>query len=276
MSFKINDFKIEFNSFPAGERSIIIPEEFNYMTHMHVETSIYNSSDIIDLMLGIHTLRINNPNVKIDLKILYFPYSRNDRIFTAGESFGIKFFSELINNLKFNKVITYDLHSDVSRALINNLKEISCDDIFKEHDLYHYFNTTYDIISPDQGALKKIHKIWKHFDDNGFLINLFPFQKIREEKNGNIQLYSLISQETIKNKNFLIIDDICDGGSTFINIAKLLKENGARSLKLYITHGLFTKGLLELKEYYDEIICFHTKEKISNLEKIKILNKENK
>ena len=33
--------------------------------------------------------------------------------------------------------------------------------------------------------------------------------------------------------------DICDGGRTFIELAKVLKDNGAKRVTLYVTHGIF-------------------------------------
>jgi ribose-phosphate pyrophosphokinase len=47
----------------------------------------------------------------------------------------------------------------------------------------------------------------------------------------------------LKNKSVLIVDDICDGGRTFIEAAKLLYIEGVNNVYLYVTHGLFTKGI---------------------------------
>ena len=51
-------------------------------------------------------------------------------------------------------------------------------------------------------------------------------------------------------ENFIIIDDICDGGATFVNIAKELKQlNPSAALHLVVTHGLFTKGFDVLSDF---------------------------
>ena len=57
--------------------------------------------------------------------------------------------------------------------------------------------------------------------------------------------------------NFLVIDDICDGGRTFINLAEKLLIMGANDLYLYVTHGIFSKGLPSIHEYYKHIYCDH-------------------
>ena len=44
----------------------------------------------------------------------------------------------------------------------------------------------------------------------------------------------------------LIVDDLCDAGGTFIGSAQVLRDAGARSVSLYVTHGVFSKGVENL------------------------------
>ena len=53
------------------------------------------------------------------------------------------------------------------------------------------------------------------------------------------------------------IDDICDGGQTFISLAQSLKKQGAAEIFLYVTHGIFSKGLDQLKTCIQHIYCYH-------------------
>lgn len=57
-------------------------------------------------------------------------------------------------------------------------------------------------------------------------------------------------------KDYIIIDDICDGGATFINIAKEIKKAySCNHIYLIVTHGIFSKGFYELCDYFDGIYC---------------------
>ena len=47
----------------------------------------------------------------------------------------------------------------------------------------------------------------------------------------------------------LVVDDICDGGGTFVALAALLRRHSDRPLGLYVTHGLCTKGVAPLRDY---------------------------
>ena len=58
-----------------------------------------------------------------------------------------------------------------------------------------------------------------------------------------------------KPQTHIIFDDICDGGRTFIELAKVLRRNTAHHdrIVLAVTHGLFTKGVDVVLEHVDAI-----------------------
>jgi ribose-phosphate pyrophosphokinase len=43
-------------------------------------------------------------------------------------------------------------------------------------------------------------------------------------------------------KTCFIVDDICDGGGTFVGLAALLKSRHAGKIVLIVSHGIFSKG----------------------------------
>lgn len=57
------------------------------------------------------------------------------------------------------------------------------------------------------------------------------------------------------NRNVMILDDLCDGGATFIAEGKYLLEKFPDiNLVLFVYHGLFTKGFDELLKYFNKIV----------------------
>ncbi|MEI8631794.1 phosphoribosyltransferase family protein [Vibrio sp. PP-XX7] len=65
-------------------------------------------------------------------------------------------------------------------------------------------------------------------------------QKLRNLKTGEIIKTEVLGD--VKGKKVLIADDICDGGRTFVELAKVLKSEGATEISLFVTHGIFSKG----------------------------------
>ena len=60
--------------------------------------------------------------------------------------------------------------------------------------------------------------------------------KKRDWETGQILGLDIINADVVKDKNILIVDDICSYGGTFYHSAKALKEAGAKSVSLYVTH----------------------------------------
>jgi ribose-phosphate pyrophosphokinase len=97
------------------------------------------------------------------------------------------------------------------------------------------------ICYPDKGALAKYVREYEEVN----LPHIFG-EKVRDQLTGNITAYSLIGE--CYGKNVLIVDDICDGGMTFKILAKDLLASGAKSVVLFVTHGIFSKGVRTLLE----------------------------
>ncbi len=73
------------------------------------------------------------------------------------------------------------------------------------------------------------------------------------DKTGKITHTDVFSPAPIEGYDCFIVDDICDGGRTFIELAKTLKEKGAEKIYLYITHGIFSNGFGDLSTYFEHI-----------------------
>jgi ribose-phosphate pyrophosphokinase len=62
----------------------------------------------------------------------YLPYARQDRICSVGEAHSLKVVASLINNAKFDRVYVFDVHSDVSLALIDNVVNMSANTMIEK------------------------------------------------------------------------------------------------------------------------------------------------
>ena len=77
--------------------------------------------------------------------------------------------------------------------------------------------------------------------------------KHRDWRTGNIERLELTAPEKVKDRNILIVDDICSKGGTFTYTAKALKAVGANEIYLYVTHceptiykgSVLTDGLID-------------------------------
>ncbi len=185
---------------------------------------------------------VENKNHIATLEISCLIGQRSDRRFYPKESFDLKVIAGFINQMKFDKVRILHPHSSVSLALIHNSEAI---------DHYTYVKQAYDaldnplLISPDAGAYKETHRIAKLLE-----ADLIPSNKVRVNGEPCITI-----QGNVKHRKCLIVDDMADGGRTFLVLTKELKAHGASEVYLYVTHGMFNYGFSELNEHINGIFC---------------------
>ena len=133
-----------------------------------------------------------------------------------------------------------DCHSDVLPALINNCENIPVAKIIKRSikDLDIILDRTDCVlVSPDAGANKKVLSVAKAYGG----LKVIRADKVRNTSTGEITGTEVYCDD-LSGAHCVIIDDICDGGYTFIKLAEKLKEKGAGMITLYVTHGIFSKG----------------------------------
>lgn len=177
--------------------------------------------------------------IRSTLRIKYLPYGRQDKHTANNATFALRPFANLLNSLNFEEIIIHDPHSQTALDLIHNSKaQYPTKELQKSMEAIG-FDKSWIICYPDKGATDKYWKVYPYVYMHG--------EKTREQQTGKITKYELrhSSLESFR-KNVLIVDDICDGGATFILLTKALREAGANEVNLFVTHGLFTKGLKPL------------------------------
>lgn len=246
---------VEFKKFPCGESFVRIDTEKLPLNILYDQVSIsisfQGNTDLIDLLLLVDALKRSLIEYKkLVLSLGYFPYGRQDRVCQAGEPHSLKVVANLINSCGFDKVFVVDPHSDVIEGVIDNVSivsQVEILDMLESDFIYEY----QDIVSPDAGAYKKAFKVAQHFNRG-----IVRADKIRDLSDGSLSGFEVYAEE-LTGRDVLIVDDICDGGGTFIGLAKKLREKGAKSVGLYVSHGMFTKGVEILKEHIDKIYCYN-------------------
>ncbi len=167
------------------------------------------------------------------LRLPYLPYARQDKLITNDSTFALRTFAKILNGLHFDEVIISDPHSEAALRLIHNSKAE-----YPKIDLIFQLTQSNLLCYPDKGALEKYKKLY----GQDFIYG----EKVRDQSTGNILSYNLVGN--VNGQSVLIVDDICDGGATFVHLAQSLIEKGATEVNLFVSHGLFTKGLQVLKD----------------------------
>lgn len=242
--------------FPGGEPHIRIVSDLSLIDKVLITIRACNFQDMGLLLVAVDALRRSNV-VDIELFIPYLPGARQDRIIVNGEPLTSSVYACLINSMSFSKVTIFDPHSDVAPALIDRCNIIDNRSFAKL--VMSEIGSIPLLVAPDAGSIKKVNKIVTDVESRNPIYCL----KKRDLKTGKLNGFQVIA-DNLEGKDCLIIDDICDGGGTFIGIAKELKKKNAGKLFLAVSHGIFSKGFDVLFEHYEKVFCTNSFADFSN------------
>jgi len=234
-------------TFSGGEPQIRIKEDFGDQANsILITTRIRSFNDLGFLLIATDALRRMEIE-KIRLLLPYFPAARQDRPMVKGEALSVKVYADIINAANYEQVLIIDPHSDVTPALLDNVKVIH-NHLFVKKALATESN--YYLIAPDAGALKKAYGVAQALGG----CSIIECSKKRNVVTGQLSGFKVYADD-LQGKTCVIVDDICDGGGTFLGLAKELKIKNAGDLILVITHGVFSKGVTELTAVFSKIYC---------------------
>ncbi len=241
-----NQEEIKFQSFTfsGGEPHIKIVPDFDANRKVTITHRLNSFNDLGLLCVTVDALRRMDVKI-IDLFIPYFPAARQDRVMIPGEPLSVKVYADIINALQLSKVFVFDAHSEVTPALLNNSTVIPNYTFIKE--VLNRIGENVKLISPDGGALKKIYKVSEFLGG----VEVVECSKSRDVKTGRLSGFK-VYEEDLNGMDCLIVDDICDGGGTFVGLAEELKKKNAGKLYLAVSHGIFNKGF-EVLNCFDGI-----------------------
>lgn len=236
-------------NFPAGEAHIKIDEGFKPEDYTHFVADIrgQDPQDLFHLAMWENVLTGLGAEGEKIVFLPYLPAARADR----GLPFGADVYGEFVSNLFLDRVVALDPHSDVVlKKYWNHNKSIGRGNILSVIPFGHVIkmfiqdatsdsrSQPYDgVIAPDKGAVGRAQKA---ADAMG--VPVYTAGKTRDFETGALTGFHM-EDELPAEGHFLIVDDICDGGGTFVGLADAIQAtNPDVKLSLWVSHGIFSKG----------------------------------
>lgn len=175
------------------------------------------------------------------LVIPYLPGARQDRVNPTGDVlFTARSVAAMINQRSFREVVILDPHSPVMPSMIHRVVEYPLEAVANK--LWQGYT---GIISADKGGRDRAEQF-----AHAMGLPIFYGGKTRDVSTGKLTGFTL--ESIPEDGHFLVVDDICDGGGTFIGLGEKIKEQGAFA-DLYVSHGIFSKGTEQLNKTFKNI-----------------------
>lgn len=262
--------ELSYINFPGGEVVPHIPTGTPYpekIEAVEIVARLTTQGELLDLIMVHDAVQREYPRAAISAFIPYVPYARQDRVCNPGEPLSIAVVAKMINACNFASVKILDPHSEVTPALFNRLHVVNQFDIFGR--IYPSWREVF-IAAPDGGAAKKAEMFAKRVGAAGVI----HCTKVRDLASGSITGTRV--NDSVEGRNLLVLDDIGDGCGTFVPLYHSLKDLGAATVSLAVTHGLFSKGVDVVSNIYNHVFTTNSYHRaLTSSDSLTVLNETN-
>jgi ribose-phosphate pyrophosphokinase len=201
-------------------------------------TSHPANDNLMELLIITDALRRSSAR-RITAVIPYFGYARQDRKSAARTPISAKLVANLITEAGVDRVLTMDLHA----GQIQGFFDIPTDNLYAapvfaldiKHNLAGHDDLT--VVSPDVGGVVRARSLAKRIGAGLAIVDK------RRSGPGEIESMTVIGE--VKDRTCVMVDDLCDTAGTLCKAAELLKDEGARAVHAYISHGVMSCPAIE-------------------------------
>jgi len=219
--------------FADKEISVEITENIRGSDVFVIQSTSYPANDnLMELLLILDALRRSSAK-RVTAVIPYFGYARQDRKSGPRTPISAKLVANLITQAGADRILTLDLHA----GQIQGFFDIPVDNLYAAPLFAKDINQRYQqqlplVISPDVGGVTRARQLATRINSDLAIIDK------RRERAGVSEVMNVIGD--VSDRDCILIDDIVDSGGTLINAAKALIQRGAKSVEVYVTHGVLS------------------------------------
>ena len=197
-------------------------------------TSYPTNDNLMELLITCDALRRGSAR-RITPVIPYFGYARQDRKSGSRTPISAKLVANLITEAGANRVLTMDLHAGQIQGFFDiPVDNLPAAPLFSRDIEERFAGRDPMIVSPDVGGVLRARIIARRLNTDLAIIDK------RRERAGVSEVMNIIG--AVKGRDCILVDDICDSGGTLCNAAEALLANGAKSVSVYISHGVLSGG----------------------------------
>ena len=172
---------------------------------------------------------------RITAVLPYFGYARQDRKPGPRTPISAKLVANLITTAGADRVLTLDLHA----GQIQGFFDIPTDNlfagpVFTREIAANYGDENLVMVSPDVGGVVRTRALAKRLSADLAIIDK------RRERAGMSEVMNIIGD--VEGRTCVLVDDIVDSAGTLCNAADALKDQGAKKVFAYVTHGVLSGG----------------------------------
>ncbi len=222
--------------FSDGEMQPSYDESIRGCDVFIVQSTNPPGDNLLELLLLIDAAKRASPSY-ITVVIPYYGYARQDRKDKPRVSIGSKMIADVLSAAGANRVITMDLHAPQIQAFFN----VPVDHLDSSVIFIPYIKSLnldkLMIAAPDVGASNRNREYAKVLG--------CPMVICDKERRKANEIASMTIIGDVTGMDVVLVDDLIDTAGTLSKAAKLIKDNGARSVRAVCTHPVLSGNAYE-------------------------------
>jgi ribose-phosphate pyrophosphokinase len=196
-----------------------------------IQSTFPPSDNLMELLLMIDAAKRASAHEVVAV-IPYLGYARQDRKDKPRCAIGAKLVADLLTSTGISRVMTMDLHADQIQGFFN----VPVDHLYASTLFVPYIKSlgleNLTIAAPDMGGTKRANAYARFLKTKMVIC-----YKLRKKAN-IVEEIRVIGD--VKNKDIVIVDDMIDTAGTICLASNLMKNEGARSIRVVITHPVLS------------------------------------
>lgn len=228
--------EVSIRNFSDGEIWVKYEENVRGVDLFLIQSTFAPSDNLMELLILIDAAKRASVR-RLTVVIPYFGYARQDRKDQPRVSVTAKLVANLLTRAGADRIITVDLHS----SQIQGFFDIPFDHLYASTVLIKVLNSLniepFAVAAPDVGGVKTARAYAKRLGGDLVLVDK------RRPAHNVAEIVHIIGN--VQDKNIIIVDDMIDTGSTFVQCANALKNSGAKDIIGVCVHPVFSGSAIE-------------------------------
>lgn len=199
---------------------------------------------LVELLLMLDAAR-GASAARVTAVIPHYAYARSDKKNMPRVSIGGRLVADLLVTAGASRVLTMTLHS----PQVHGFFSVPVDHLHALREIAGHFRgqdlSGSVVVSPDLGNAKQAAALARRL---GLPVAAGAKERISDDQ---VTITSIIGD--VAGRNVIILDDEIARGTTIIELLGRLREQGARTVRIACTHGLFCDGALKRIAAWPEV-----------------------
>ena len=230
-------YDVSWDKFPDGTDNITVGgfTPHNYIQGANIIfLASFHNNDVTLSQFSVLIVLLQSFIESLTIVLPFYPVGTNERVDMEGKVATANTYSMLLSSLpsigRPIRIMIYDIHTLQNRFYFHNncLPSLHTATVLLFDRLK---STKISVVAfPDDGAAKRFGKV---FMNAGFEIIICG--KVRDGDKRHVR----INEGDPRGKEIVIVDDLVQTGGTLAECGQVLRDNGAKDVTAYVTHGVF-------------------------------------